>query len=389
MSWNILRPKQPLLGVIIAGGLTVLTSTAPVWGQNESDKVTASDGAANDEFGGRVSIDGDTAIVGAKFNDDGGTDSGSAYIFEQDSVDPLVWNQVTILTAEDDEAGDRFGRSVAISGNVVVVGAVWDDHGGFTDAGSAYIFRFSNGSWTQEAKLTASDAASNDEFGRSVAIDSNVVLIGAPRDDLGSQINAGSAYIFRYSSGSWSEKDKITASDGVSFDNFGFSVSVLDDVALIGMPFDDDVFQVSGAAYIFNHTASDWTETVKLTASDDEEGDSFGWSVALETDVAVVGAIFGGVTFSSTGSAYVFRFDGTDWNEEAELEASEGLSGFGSNVAISGDTIISGTPNHDQSGLTDAGSAWVFHYDGTNWVEEAMLTASDAAQATSWGRGSD
>ena len=243
MSWNILRQNKQLLGLTIAGSLTVLTAAAAFLATNESDKDTASDGAANDDIGGRVSIDGDTAVVGAKFNDDGGTDSGSAYIFEQGSIDPDEWTETTKITADDDAAGDLFGRAVYISGDIAVVGALGDDHGGMTNAGSAYIFSRSQGgtdNWGQVAKLTASDAAANDQFGGAVAIDGTAVIIGAAKDDHSSKTDAGSAYIFRQSSSGWSQEAKITASDPEHDNHFGFAVAILGNRALIGTPLDND-----------------------------------------------------------------------------------------------------------------------------------------------------
>ena len=159
-------------------------------------KLTATDGAAGDLFGGSVSIDGDTMVIGAYKDDDKGLNSGSAYVFTRDTTGGITsgWTQVAKLTADDGAAGDYFGRSVSIDGDTVVIGAYGDDDDG-SNSGSAYVFTRNTpgdlaSGWTQVAKLTAADGAAGDQFGGSVAINSDTMVIGAWRD------NSGSAYVF-------------------------------------------------------------------------------------------------------------------------------------------------------------------------------------------------
>jgi hypothetical protein len=216
-------------------------------------KLTASDGAAGDFFGYSVSVSGDTAVIGSLFDDDKGTNSGSAYIFQYSSV-ANSWTQVAKLTASDGAADDRFGNSVSVSGNTAVIGSYADDDKG-TNSGSAYIFQYSSvaNSWTQVAELTASDGAAGDCFGNFVSVSGNTAVSGSYLDD-DKGLDSGSTYIFQYSSvvNRWTQVAKLTASDGAAGDGFGNFVSVSGDTAVIGSYFDDDRGIDSGFTYIFD-----------------------------------------------------------------------------------------------------------------------------------------
>ncbi len=212
----------------------------------EQAKLTASDGAISDLFGYSVSISGDTAVVGADGDDDNGTDSGSAYVFVRSGT---TWSQQAKLTASDGAEGDLFGWSVSISGDTAVVGAHYDDDNGL-NSGSAYVFVRSGTTWTEEAKLTASDGAEDDFFGRSVSVSGDTAVVGAyGDDDYGSY--SGSAYVFVRSGTTWSEEAKLTASDGAAHDLFGISVSISGGTAVVGAHYDDDNAFNSGSAYVY------------------------------------------------------------------------------------------------------------------------------------------
>jgi hypothetical protein len=278
------------------------------------------------------------------------------------------------LLASDATARDNFGYSVAVSGDTAVVGAYGDDDNG-SESGSAYVFRYDGSDWVEEAKLTASDGAAVDHFGFSVAVSGDTAVVGARRDD-DSGSNSGSAYVFRYDGSDWVEEAKLTASDGAAFDWFGELVAVSGDTAVVGAFGDDDSGSNSGSAYVFRYDGSDWVEEAKLTASDGAVSDYFAFSVAVSGDTAVVGAIGDDDNWLSSGSAYVFRYDGTTWVEETKLTASDGATShsFGISAAVSGDTAVVGA-----YGDAFTGPAYVFRYDGSDWVEEAKLTASDGA----------
>ena len=234
----------------------------------QSAKLIPSDGAAGDRFGYSVAVDGDTAVAGAFGDADNGSASGSAYVFTREFG---VWRQSAKLTASDGAAGDRFGYSVAVDGDTAVAGAFGDADNG-SASGSAYVFTREFGLWRQSAKLTASDGAAGDRFGYSVAVDGDTAVAGAFGDaDNGSA--SGSAYVFTRESGVWSQSAKLTATDGARGDYFGWSVAVDGDTAVVGALFDDDNGSQSGAAYVFTRESGVWSQSAKLTSSDGAAGD--------------------------------------------------------------------------------------------------------------------
>ena len=350
-----------------------------VWVQQQ--KLSASDGAAGDVFGVSVAVSGDTAVIGAYHDDDKGGDSGSAYVFVRSGA---VWTEQQKLTASDGAAGDVFGVSVAVSGDTAVIGAYHDDDKG-GDSGSAYVFVRSGGVWTQQKKLTASDGAAFDYFGRSVAVSGDTAVIGAYFDDVQGSLS-GSAYVFVRSGGVWTQQKKLTASDGAAFDYFGSSVAVSGDTAVIGTLLDDDKGSDSGSAYVFVRSGGVWTEQQKLTASDGAATDYFGFSVAVSGDTAVIGTPYDDDKGSNSGSAYVFVRSGGVWTEQQKLTASDGAATdyFGFSVAVSGDTAVIGTPYDDDKG-SNSGSAYVFVRSGGVWTEQQNLTANDGAAGDNFG----
>jgi len=328
----------------------------------EQDKLLASDGAEGDRFGFSVSIDGGYAIVGSPWDDDNGQNSGSAYIFTRSGTD---WTQQAKLLASDGAEGDDFGVSVSIDGDYAIVGAYFDDDNG-GGSGSAYVFTRSGTVWTEQAKLLASDGAAGDLFGRSVSIDGDYAIVGAFRDDDNGE-TSGSAYVFTRSGTTWTQQAKLLASDGTAGDQFGYSVSIDGDYAIVGVYRYDDNGDWSGSAYVFNRSGTDWTEQAKLLASDGAEGDDFGCSVSIDGDYAIVGAYHDGDNGSNSGSAYVFTRSGTVWTEQAKLLASDGAAGdmFGYSVSIDGDYAIVGVYRNDDNGDW-SGSAYVFTTEGAS-----------------------
>ena len=350
----------------------------PRWAQ--LGKLLADDDAASDRFGESLAIDGDTAVIGSPFDDTAAADdAGSVYVFTRSGS---VWTQQAKLEASDATSTDRFGDSVAIDGDTIVVGAFSDDTATASDGGSAYVFVRTGTSWSEQAKLEPSDAADGDRFGKSVDIDGDTVVVGSYRDDSTGGVNAGSAYVFTRSGSIWSEQDKLEASDGGANDEFGFSAAIDGDTAVVGARKDDPSGQDSGSAYVFTRSGSVWTEQQKLEASDAAAGDSFGRSAALDGDTAVLGAPDDDTaTGTDAGSAYVFTRSGSVWTQQQKLEASDATStaGFGFSVDISGDTAVAGARIDDTTAGADAGSAYVFTRSGSTWSEQVKLEASDAA----------
>ncbi len=377
------------------------------WGQllwcevTESAKLLPDDGAADDLFGYSVAVSGEAAIIGVPHDDDMGDESGSAYVFGYGCDEPSwVWEgrEEDKLTAFDGGTEDYFGWSVAICENTALIGAIYDDDAGEA-SGSAYVFRFDGTAWVHAQKLTASDAAEDDIFGYSVAIDQEVAVIGAPLGDA----RTGSAYVFRYNGTDWVEEQKLTASDGNEGDQFGHSVSVCDDVIVVSAVVDDDGGTDSGSAYVFqfNPNTGAWDQVAKLTASDGAALDLFGYSVSISNDVIVVGAYWDDDACPedpqcNSGSAYIFEKPPEGWadmTETAKLTASDAAGGdywgdtFGTCVSIHGDIVLVGAPGNDDGGFA-SGSAYVFMKPATGWADntdDAKLTATDAAEMRGFG----
>jgi len=370
--------KTLLLTLTICTAASLAISQS-AYAQISEFKITASDNAAGDNFGSSVSISGDYAVVGAFFDDDNGSGSGSAYVFKRTGTS---WAQEAKLIASDGATEDQFGVSVSISGEYAVVGAYEDDDNG-DGSGSAYVFKRTGTSWVQEAKLFPSDVAAGDWFGFSVSISGDYAVVGAFfNDDNGS--NSGSAYVFRRFGTLWIQETKLLPSDGAASDWFGWSVSISGDYAVVGALGDDVNGSNSGSAYLFKRTGTSWVQEAKLLPPDGAADDFFGLSVSISGDYAVVGAWYDDDNGSNSGSAYVFRRLGTLWFQETKLLPSDGAAGdwFGNSISISGDYAVVGAFYDDDNG-TDAGSAYLFKRTGTSWAQEAKLLPSDGA-ADDW-----
>jgi len=377
--WLCMIPIRHLLsGVVILCSLVLLESARADTAWLQKAKLTATDGQVNDHFGISVSISGDYAIMGAANDNDKGVDSGAAYIFRWDGTG---WIQQQKLTAADANDGHWFGNSVSISGDYAIVGARHGD-GNFNNSGAAYIFRRNGTNWVQQAKLIASDGVLGDCFG-IVSISGGYAVVGAFCDD-----NRGSAYIFKRDGTNWSQQQKLTAADGEPGDGFGKSVSISGDKIIVGAHGDDDGGAESGSAYIYRLLyGTRWVRQQKITAADSVLGDSFGISVSICSDKIIVGAYWDDDLGTNSGSAYIFRWDDTGWVQQAKLLAIDGAESdhFGFSVSISGDLAIVGAWGDNDKG-NDSGSAYIFRWDGTNWVQQQKLTALDGAAKDWFGR---
>ncbi len=348
-------------------------------GLAEQQKLTATNGSASDFFGDSVAISGDTAIVGAPGNNIGGNSrQGSANIFIRSGA---TWTQQQRLTAADGAADDLFGTSVAISGDTVVAGA-YCDIGGNADQGAAYVFVRNGSTWTQQQKLTASDGAAGANFTR-VAISGDTVVVGAFLHDIGGNADQGATYVFARTGATWTQQQKLTASDGATFDHFGVSVAISGDTAVVGAYKNDiDGNADQGAAYVFTRSGATWTQQQKLTASDGAADDYFANSVAISGDTAVVGAFLRNIGGNADqGAVYVFERNGATWIQQQRLTASDGNSNtvfFGRQVGISGDIVVVGMGGA-------IGSAYVFARSGEMWTERQKLTASDGSPFDTFG----
>lgn len=329
-----------------SGSAYVFSREAGVWTQQA--KLLAADPSEDGRFGSSVSIAGDTAVVGS-FGEDNFT--GAVYVFTRNMSG--VWTQQARLVADGAGLGSQFGIEVAVSGDTLVAGASTDPPGG-----SAYVFTRNGEQWTQQAKLTADDTEASDGFGQSVAISGDTVVVGAIFDD-DSGFASGSAYVFTRSSGTWAQQAKVLASDGTELDRFGRSVALANDVMVVGAWGDSELGPLAGSAYVFSREGDEWTQEAKLQAADTVGGDRFGLNVSIDRNIVVVGADqesrFG------TGAAYVFRSSDGLWTQEAKLTSTDGApaDSFGSSVAIFANAVVVGAPRDDDDGDL-SGSAYVF-----------------------------
>ena len=352
------------------GAAYVFTRSGGLWTQQA--KLIADDGATADWFGSSVALDGDTALIGAPGHN-------AAYVFTRSGG---VWTQEAELSS-DGATGEFFGSSVAVSGNTALVGAPQRDIARQAGAGAAYVFT-RRGVWTQQAELTAGDSAALDRFGWSVAVSGETALIGAPGHTSARHIAAGAAYVFARSGAVWTQQAELTAADGATDDWFGSSVA-LSGEALIGAPYHDVAGHASGgAAYIFLCSGGVWAQQAELTAANGATGDQFGSSVALGGGTALVGAEECDVAGrESVGAAYAFVPSGGVWTQQAELTAGddEGTTAdfFGASVALSGATALVGAPWHDTAGKIWAGVAYVFLLDAEPQPTPAIVKLKPAS----------
>ena len=339
----------------------------------EAAKIVPFDGVTGDLFfGDSVAVDGNVAVIGAAQDDTLGADAGAAYVYHHDGS---TWAYETKLTASDGAAGDLFGISVAIRGDVMIVGAQYHDEGA-DNAGAAYVYRLEGGGWSFEDKLTAADPTANAWFGNSVAIDGDAAVVGAWGEGENGAL-AGAAYVFHVDAGIWSEEAKLTASDGEIVDFYGWAVAIEGDLAVVTAIGDDDAAGEAGAVYLYRNSGSVWGDEIKLIAADGAGNDQLGASLALAGDRLLAGA-WG--DDSTAGSVYVFHFDGPGWSEENKLTASDRLpgDGFSWSLAFDGRLAVIGADDRDDDG-NSSGAAYLFRVDGATWSEEGRLNASDAA----------
>ncbi len=433
-----------------AGAAYVFTRSQSGW--NEQQKLTANDAESGDCFGHSLMVDGDTIVVGAPWDDDGGWSSGSAYVFTRSvkhwsqqeklhnaaltdhanfgksvavSGDTIVvgaygngsggpfsgaaygygrngaaWTQSTTDLSIAPEFGpfgvpeDRFGTSVAVDGDYVVIGAPHRGRDFLYGAGAAFVYlRQRNGTpddrsddtWQYQATLTAQDADSGDWFGSSVSIDGGTIVVGAYTSD-GGGAASGSVYVFTSIAGTWSQQQKLTASDAAAGASFGRSVSIDGNTIVVGATGTDGGGPHSGAAYVFSRSGDTWIERQKLTAADAASGDVFGREVAIDGDTIIVTATGNDEIASNSGAAYVFGLEDATWSQRHKLTASDAANGdyFGYSVSISGDTVIVGAVLADGH-PGDAGAAYVFARNGDTWSQQQKLTRADPAHQQRFG----
>lgn len=405
-SW--LWSSRRLIALVLLA-LVVAPGTLADFEYPQRAVLTSSDGLAGDYFAyPAVAVDGDTIVIGANKHGGLGVDAGAAYVYTRDFPGNLSssWTERAILTGSATTAGERLGFSVAIDGDTLVLGA----KGMNSNKGGAYVFtRDSPGNlasnWTQRAILEVSDGSGGspgDQFGWSVAVDGDTIAVGEIFDDS----SGGSAYVFRRDnagdlSSTWSQVGaKLKPSDASSYpgSNFGVSVALDGDTLVVGSHVKASQ---TGGAYVFTRNnagdlSSYWTERAILEASDGAVGDRFGNSVAIDGDTIVIGAHKDHNPDSDSGSAYIFTRNDpgsltSAWTE-SKLKPDHGAADdlFGNGVSIEGDVVVIGAYGDDNSKGSNSGAVYVFWRDSTDpsgWTQVAKLIANDGAQNTMLGYG--
>ena len=424
----------------------------------------ASNADANDGFGYSVDISGDTIVVGAAGEssnqttitngnsasaDNSATSSGAAYVFHRTGS---TWAQEAYLKAPNTETTDFFGTAVAIDGNTILVSAIQEDSNQITitngptasidnsasSSGAVYVFQRTGSTWVQQAYIKPPNAEANDQFGISLSISGDTIVVGAFNEASNqttitngtsasannSAAFAGAAYVFQRSGTSWAQQAYLKASNIEANDRFGTSVSISGDTIVVGSGFEDsnqttitngatassdNTASASGAAYVYRRTGSTWAEEAYLKAPNADANDQFGNAVAIDGDTIVVGAfseasnqttITNGTTASSdnsatlAGAAYVFQRTDSTWSHQAYLKPPNlgADDRFGNAVAIEGNTILvssifednnqttvtNGSMPNDDNSLSNSGAVYVFQRSGSTWVFRAYLKAPNA-----------
>jgi len=352
----------------VTAALLALGAATPGLAQCEIVKLTQPGAPEDGNFGLNVNIDGDVLAIGAA-QTIGDPTPGAAYVYRK--IDG-VWVEEQRLEPSDGDPGDGFGV-VGLSGDVIVVGA-WQDSDLAPMSGSAYVYRFDGVEWIEEQKLTPPDPMPGDQFGIIPHVDGDVICVPAPQGVDGT----GVAYVYRYNGATWDLEAELVADDAAPGAGFGFPVAVDGDRIIVGAYLTENAPGEVGAAYIFRYDGADWTQEAKLVATPDVPSDVFGLSCFIEDDLAVVGALNDADNGPGAGAAYVYRYDGADWVQEQKLTGSQpGDESFGGDVAISNAMIIVASPFADVDAIVDAGRAYIYRHDGTQWIEAAAFHASD------------
>ncbi|MGH8274013.1 MAG: Ig-like domain-containing protein [Gammaproteobacteria bacterium] len=354
-----------------------LTVDPLVWMQQQI--LIASDGAASDFFGTSMALEGDIAVVGSpQATVNGNLQQGAVYVFKQSAG---AWSETAKLTADDGQSGDSFGLSVALdvpasAAPVILAGAPYRDNA----RGVAYEFTgHPDGTWTQNTEYSVDDGTDGDEFGWSVAVAGANYLFGAPGATVNGNLGQGKVYAIGVN-----QSQELVAGDGAEYDEFGLSVAVLGGVAVIGAGFANSFH---GAAYLFQFDSIEgtWAQFQKLTPNDTEES-LFGTSVAINsTDNDLLIGAPGDNT--REGSAYVFVLGSSSWNETQKLTASDHAAGnsFGQSVAADGGNLLVGASLASVNGNEAQGAAYVFAKSSATWTQAQELTSSDGASNDNFG----
>ena len=369
----------------------------------ELDILLNADLQDNTQFGTKVAIDGNYAVIGASLADGVEAFSGKVYVYKLEGEE---WIFHQSLEASDASGGDAFGTTVAIHNNRIVVGAPREDENAMGEenlfsSGSVYVYQLENDVWMEQQKIVASDRGLFDTFGDAVDIYNDYIFVGVPAEDedpdgQNTLSGAGSVYIFKLNGAVWEEQQKIVPSDRALSDAFGFSVAAYNNTLVVGARQEDEdengenTILNAGSAYVFQLEGEVWVEQQKIVASDRVNFAQFGQDVAISDTFILVSSERAN---SDIGACYVFESDAGIWTESQILTPSDGSpqDRFGNSIDIHNNTIVVGAyfEDEDENGenfLTSAGSAYIFTAEGINWAESQKIVHSQRAQFETFGR---
>ena len=371
---------------VSAQGPTAQTGIQPS-SHTQQARLVASDGAINDSFGNAVALSNDTAVVGAS-RQPSQNNRGGAYVYVRNGA---TWSEQQKLLPADVVNGDTFGASVGVdvprfSIPTIVVGAPIKTIAGTAGKGAAYVFVRIGTTWVQQQQLVAADGGLNEFFGTSVAVSGDTILVGAPNHAVGPNSRQGAVYVFVRNGNTWTQQQELNANDGLVSDQLGGAVALVGDTAVAGAREDNFGASRNGKVYVFQRAGTTWTQQQKLTASDGSTLDAFGNSVAINhnTDTIAVGAFNDDeLANADRGSVYVFVRNGSTWSQQARLlgslGAATGFNGhFGTSVAVDGDTLISGCPFLDPLDGNGRGVVYLFDRSGGTWTEHNRFEIAPA-----------
>ncbi|WP_291723213.1 choice-of-anchor D domain-containing protein [Bernardetia sp.] len=284
-------------------------------------------------------------------------------------------NPISRITSNNINSFGEFGKAVAMWKNYMVVGN--------PDRKNATVYKHNGTSWEEEAILRGSNRITID-FGRSVDIYEDYIVVGDWRETASWM---GAAYVFHKENGVWKEQARLRASDAQSEDYFGLSVAIDKEYIIVGAWGEDTAGDAAGAAYIYKREGTTWTEQTKLASNDLNGFDLFGFSVDIQNDWAIVGALRQNTNDFDEGAVYTFRRNGDTWTQNDKLQPSDiSLNmNVGQDISISGDYLAITTDRDNNA----TGAVYIYKYNGTNWIEQSKITASNAAFRSFFGTSVD
>jgi hypothetical protein len=370
-----MKKKIEFLGALVT---IAFVSSAAVANYTEHQKITSIPRGVGAQHGNAVAISGNTMVVGAQFESTIASQAGSVFVY---LLNGTTWIQQAQFLASDGAVADKFGYSVAIQGDTIVVGS-YNDDSPLSNAGSVYVFVRNGGTWSFQQKLTAADGTADDQFGSAVAIFGDTIAVGANHADQPGNAEAGAVYTFFRGGTTWVPGPKLLPVAPVILgDHFGDSLAFDGTRLVVGASGDDTPQTSAGAVYVYVAGNLQFFFEQKLTIPDGTNGDLFGFSVAIDGSTIVGGARDDSTVVgqAAIGAAYVFAFNGAAWSPQQKLLAADGaaLDRFGYSVAVAADTVVVGAREDDTAAGPDAGSAYVFLRNGTVWTQDQKLTPAD------------